>query len=237
MENGKNILDAFLTSGISELNYVETFINMLITATLSLIIRFYYVRFGQSLTNRSTFSSNFVIIAMTTMLIISIIKSSLALSLGLVGALSIVRFRTAIKDPEELGYLFLNISIGLGMGANQKVVTVFGLVIVLLCISLNYLLFKRKKNEIQENFYLTVSDSTTIDYATLTSKIIEILCQNTSQLKLKKMDYQSKTENSSTGFELSFSTQFKKIEDLMKAVAAMKNLSPTLDVSYVEMDA
>ncbi len=51
-----------------------------------------------------------------TLLVISIVKSSLALSLGLVGALSIVRFRTAIKDPEELIYLFFSIAIGLGMG-------------------------------------------------------------------------------------------------------------------------
>jgi len=48
---------------------------------------------------------------MTTMLVISIVKSSLALSLGLVGALSIVRFRSAIKEPEELVYIFLSMAI------------------------------------------------------------------------------------------------------------------------------
>ena len=52
--------------------------------------------------DRSLFSKNFIFISLTTMLIITIIKSSLALSLGLVGALSIIRFRTAIKEPEEL---------------------------------------------------------------------------------------------------------------------------------------
>ena len=58
-----------------------------------------------------------------TVVVISIVKSSLALSLGLVGALSIVRFRSAIKEPEELAYLFLSIGIGLGLGAGQRVVT------------------------------------------------------------------------------------------------------------------
>ena len=48
------------------------------------------------------------------MLIITVVKTSLALSLGLVGALSIVRFRSAIKDPEELLYLFFSIAIGIG---------------------------------------------------------------------------------------------------------------------------
>ena len=48
-----------------------------------------------------------------------IVKNSIALSLGLVGALSIVRFRAAIKEPEELTYLFLVIATGLGTGSGQ----------------------------------------------------------------------------------------------------------------------
>ena len=58
---------------------------------------------------------------MIVFFVILIVKSSLALSLGLVGALSIVRFRTPIKEPEELIYLFLAIAIGLGFGAGQIV--------------------------------------------------------------------------------------------------------------------
>ena len=62
-------------------------------------------------------------ISLTTMFVIAVIKQSLALSLGLVGALSIIRFRTAIKDPEELANLFFAISIGIGLGANQVEIT------------------------------------------------------------------------------------------------------------------
>ena len=57
---------------------------------------------------------------MTTLLVIAVVKSSLALSLGLVGALSIVRFRTPIKEPEELAYIFLAIALGLCLGADQS---------------------------------------------------------------------------------------------------------------------
>jgi hypothetical protein len=63
-----------------------------------------------------------------------IVKSSLALSLGLVGALSIVRFRAAIKEPEELVYLFLVIAIGLGCGANQLIITTVGIIFALILI-------------------------------------------------------------------------------------------------------
>ena len=67
---------------------------------------------------------------MTTMLIITIIQQSLALSLGLVGALSIVRFRAAIKEPEELSYLFLCIAMGLGFGANQRIISIISFVFI-----------------------------------------------------------------------------------------------------------
>ena len=73
-------------------------------------------------------------VGITTFIIISIVKSSLALSLGLVGALSIIRFRTAIKEPEELGYFFMAISIGLGLGANQLYPTIIGFVVLVMVI-------------------------------------------------------------------------------------------------------
>lgn len=76
----------------------------------------------------------FLLLVPSMILIITIIKSSIALSLGLVGALSIVRFRTPIKEPEELLYIFVAIAVGLGLGANQVMVTMlgFGVIVVAL---------------------------------------------------------------------------------------------------------
>src|SRR5512133_2012578 len=90
---------------------------------LSLIVAAYYTRYGASLSNRSQFAPTLPMLTLITLLVITIVKSSLALSLGLVGALSIVRFRTAIKDPEELIFLFFAIAIGLGLGADQRIPT------------------------------------------------------------------------------------------------------------------
>lgn len=103
---------------------------------LSTILSAVYYYTSNSVSNRSRLASTFPITALTTMLIISIIRSSLALSLGLVGALSIVRFRSAIKDPEELVYIFLTIAMGLGFGANQAALTTafFTIIIVVMLI-------------------------------------------------------------------------------------------------------
>lgn len=90
-----------------------------LSAVSSFIIKLMYINFGRSLNNRIMFSNIFLLLGVVTCVVIIIVKYSLALSLGLVGALSIVRFRAAIKEPEELVYLFLIIAIGLAYGANQ----------------------------------------------------------------------------------------------------------------------
>ena len=71
------------------------------------MIKLSYVKISNSLNDKEHFSEIFVPLAIITTLVITVVKFSLALSLGLVGALSIVRFRAAIKEPEELVYLFL----------------------------------------------------------------------------------------------------------------------------------
>ena len=94
-------------------------LNLAVGALLALVLRWHFRRFGSTLSNRGEFDQVFPFVLLTTVLIITVVKSSLALSLGLVGALSIVRFRTPIKEPEELIYLFLAIALGLGYGAGH----------------------------------------------------------------------------------------------------------------------
>ena len=120
--NAKNI-------NIDSLNFV---FNLLLAFIFSIALTFIYNKYSNSLSNKKIFSNNFTLIITTTTLIITVVKSSLALSLGLVGALSIVRFRTPIKDPEELAYLFLAIALGLGLGANQRYITIGGFCIILI---------------------------------------------------------------------------------------------------------
>ena len=128
-------------------------INLAIGAVLSLVLRWHFKQFGSTLSNREEFAQVFPFVLLTTVLIISIVKSSLALSLGLVGALSIVRFRTPIKEPEELAYLFIAIAMGLGLGANQTVNTVVAGLVILLIMAL----FKRQRKDLgDKNLYLSI---------------------------------------------------------------------------------
>ena len=94
-----------------------------LVAVLGILIQLHYRRMGGSLANRQSFGPVLPFLALTTFLVISAVKSSFALSLGLVGALSIVRFRTPIKEPEELAYIFLAVATGVGAAADQRVLT------------------------------------------------------------------------------------------------------------------
>ncbi|MBN1978504.1 MAG: DUF4956 domain-containing protein, partial [Anaerolineae bacterium] len=123
-----NVLDLTAPAPLS-LTTLAT--NLLLCIVLSSAVAWFYTRYGRSLSNRAKFARTLPVLALTTVLIISVVKSSLALSLGLVGALSIVRFRTAIKEPEELLYLFMAITIGLGLGADQRLPTILAIVVIL----------------------------------------------------------------------------------------------------------
>ena len=106
---------------------VKLIINIILGGFMALFVRALYRRFSSTVSNRDSFSSLFPLLTITVISVIFVVKSSLALSLGLVGALSIVRFRAAIKEPEELIYLFFCIALGLALGADFRIVAFMGL--------------------------------------------------------------------------------------------------------------
>lgn len=115
--------DFFGESALRDLDWGPVLLNLGLVLLLGQILAWHYLRFSPVLSNKRKLARIFVFLAATTMLVISVVKTSLALSLGLVGALSIIRFRTPIKEPEELAYLFLSVAIGIGLGADQRLAT------------------------------------------------------------------------------------------------------------------
>jgi len=140
----REYLNFFLNDQI-QINLLSFVQALLLAGFLSFIIQITYLKFSNSLSNKFDFSKNFIILGLTTTLVITIVKSSLALSLGLVGALSIVRFRAAIKEPEELVYLFLIIATGLGCGAGQLRITLIGTLFSILIVIIFSTFWKKNK--------------------------------------------------------------------------------------------
>lgn len=123
-------------------NIPELMLSITAVIILSLIVSFYYFKFGSSMSGRSQIAKSLVLLSMVVFMVISVVKASLALSLGLVGALSIVRFRTPVKEAEELIFLFFAIAIGLGIGANHIFFTSF---VIIISLVVHYFINVRKK--------------------------------------------------------------------------------------------
>jgi uncharacterized membrane protein YhiD involved in acid resistance len=216
--------DNYLTHAQAPISSVEFFVSLALTAITAYVIKRVYVKFGQALSNRSNFGNIFIPLAMTTMIIITIVKSSLALSLGLVGALSIIRFRAAIKEPEELIYLFICIAIGLGYGANQINITIIGVLMVVVAVAIvRKSAFKVEKTNVM---YLTISkkSKTRLDL----EKILELLEQNSFEVDLKRLD-----ESPSTN-EASFITAFQDKAQLLQLRDDLFNLDDQLEVTFLD---
>jgi len=216
--------EEYLAGSAPQIGLFMFIINLILTGTFAFVLSLIYIRYGFSLSNRDLFSRNFVLIAMTTMLIITIVKSSLALSLGLVGALSIIRFRAAIKEPEELAYLFITISIGLGFGANQGFITAIGLIIMILSI----ILLQKTKYNLFENQNLQMVISISGSKKISIDSIIEILSKNCSRVDLKRIDEVDEK------IEVSLHVDFNNIKDLSSAKKSLFELDNSLRFSFLD---
>jgi len=212
------------------INLQNFIISILISIFLSFLVQQFYKRFSSTLSNKEEFSKNFLILAATTTIIITIVKSSLALSLGLVGALSIVRFRAAIKEPEELVYLFLIISIGLACGAGQFQVIIIGIIIILILIFLHSKSTSKIKIKNLDKLSLSI-------ICNFNAKEKEI--ENLKNLLLKKSDFIKlislvKSDSSTT---LNFQIQIKNFQALNSVVNSIQKKNVKVVVAQSDIIA
>jgi hypothetical protein len=217
--NIEDLIDFSLTNPI-DIPLGNFIFNLFLTIVFTIGVSYLYSKYGNSLSNRKSFAKIYPLIGIATFLIISIIKSSLALSLGLVGALSIVRFRAAIKEPEELSYIFFTIAIALGFGANQIYVTIIGFIVFTLFIfSKN--IFEKKTNYDLVKF-LIIESKENIDVVT------NIIKPNVVSLSLKRLE-------SSNGInEYIFNTEVKSFESLTIIKNSISNIDK--DSKFILMD-
>jgi hypothetical protein len=171
----KDLENFFLNSNI-DINFYNFFIGILLSLVLAYLVKFTYIKAGRALNDKDYFSDTFIPLAIVTTLVITVVKFSLALSLGLVGALSIVRFRAAIKEPEELVYLFLVISIGLANGANQFVLSTIATLLIIIFLLARYYYNSKKQQNFRFNadaniLNINITDNTKKNIETVTKKL------------------------------------------------------------------
>jgi len=201
-----------------EVNLESYVIGLLLSIFLAFLVQQTYIKLSTTLSNKKEFSKNFLMLAATTTIIITIVKSSLALSLGLVGALSIVRFRAAIKEPEELVYLFLLIGIGLGCGAGQFLTISIGVIIILILIyAYSRLKFKNDVKNLEKlNFSVLYQYKTNEEDI---EKLKNLITENSKYVKLISL---AKTEtDTSVNFQIQID-EFEKFNRMINLIQDKK---------------
>jgi len=208
---------AQLTSG-APLSLVTLLINLGLGVPLALLLRWHFERFGATLSSRGEFAQVFPFILLTTTLIITVVKSSLALSLGLGGALSIVRFRTPIKEPEE-------IAMGLGLGADQRAATVIAGVAILAVIAL--LRVTRSDRE-KTKLYLSVDLDGGDDESGRIRSLNEVIGRHTRVSDLRRIDSRD------GGVEATYFVDVDDSDHISALIAELKQAFPGIGVSFID---
>lgn len=133
----QNIIDQIsasidLSSQLANLSLPYIFVSMGAAALCGVIIYLVYRFFYRGVVYSDNFNILLIMITVITSFIIMTISANIVLSLGMVGALSIVRFRSAVKDPLDIGFLFWGIASGLTCGAGLYFVALIGTIFVIL---------------------------------------------------------------------------------------------------------
>jgi len=207
------IKNSFLKQFSTDVSTSTILIMLLVTALIGVYIFFVYrVACRKAFYSRS-FAISLVAISMITAIIILTVQSSVVISLGMVGALSIVRFRTAIKDPMDLAFMFWAISVGIICGANLYEIAILGSILITIVILALHLIPNVKPALL---LLVNASDSS------VESKIVEVVAEHTKASRVKSRSITA--EGIDMIIELKSDTQSELIQ-AVSAVESVKNVT------------
>ena len=128
--NFSDIFKSSFLESVTEFSIIDTVIGMVFALILGLFIFVIYKKTFSGIMYSSGFAMSLIGLSLVTTLVIMAVTSNVVLSLGMVGALSIVRFRAAIKEPMEIVFLFWSLAVGIVIGAGMIPLAVIGSVII-----------------------------------------------------------------------------------------------------------
>lgn len=176
----KSVLESggFLQS-VSAETIVRAAVNILLALIIGLVLYVLYRKTYSGVVYSHSFAVSLAGMAVMTCTIIVTIQSNVVLSLGMVGALSIVRYRTAVKEPMDLMFLFMAVATGIATGAGMFYIAVMAIVIMTLLL----FLLRRRKHQRDEMYILLVHYTG----EGMDDKIRRALGTNPYQIKSKTM--------------------------------------------------
>ena len=201
---------------------------LVLGGALALYIRLLYRRCGSSPSDSDSITRVFPLLTLVTIGVIAVVKSSLALSLGLVGALSIVRFRAAIKEPEELVYLFLCIGVGLALGAGQPLLAVVLVVVATFFIVGMYATGRGKR---EQSLLLTITGDPHLHFRDGEAGVLSAVDQLVGQYTLQRLDIENGRG------QMRIALRPSTARDTAALITRLRDRLPDCEFSYVNMNS
>ncbi len=213
-----DIFKSSFLENVTSVSLLDMALALVLAFGVGLFIFFIYKKTYAGVMYSSSFGVTLIALTMITTLVILAVTSNIVLSLGMVGALSIVRFRTAIKEPMDIAFLFWSIAVGIVLAAGLIPLAVFGSVVI----GVILLVFANRKDN--SNPYIVVLSCEGNESE---KSAAEFLAQHT-----KKCTVKSKTARKG-GVELNVEVRLKDDNtDFINALADMPGVQNAVLVSY-----
>jgi uncharacterized membrane protein YhiD involved in acid resistance len=168
------------------LTFPDVLLNLFVALFCGLIISIVY-RFVY---NGPSYSPNFVnsitLLTLITALVIMVIGNNLARAFGLVGAMSIIRFRTAVRDTLDIVFIFYALAIGMASGVGLHGIAIGGTVVVNLVIIL--LIKSRMAKPTKQHYLIQINYCSAIDYEVEINSTLQQFCRNVKLISIKNID-------------------------------------------------
>lgn len=214
-----DLFSSDLLISVASFSVPDMLISMALAFVVGLFIVFIYKKSFTGVMYSSGFAISLVAMSLITTMIIIAIGSNLILSLGMVGALSIVRFRSAVKDPLDIAYIFWAISAGIVLGAGFIPLAVFGSVFIGIV-----LYFFSSKKPRDKPYILIVNCA---------DESVEKSVNSLLESSVKKLVLRSKTIDTSGNIELTAEVRLPKMEsEFVNKVSDIPGVSNAVLVSY-----
>ena len=208
-------LSAYFAEQVASLTPMKVVIALALGFLVGVIIAFVYKKCYRGVLYSPTFAMTLVMLTLITTPVVMCIKSDLSLSMGMVGALSIVRFRTAVKDPMDTAYMFWALTMGILLGAELYIIAL----VVVLGISVVLFLMTFVKFTNPNAYLLVLHYDEEAEY--------DINQQLRRMVKQRRLRSKTVTR---TGAEMTFEVRLDNKQDL---VAAMLNIDGVHDATLV----
>jgi hypothetical protein len=211
---------------ISQASLANLFLNLALGLAMSLVLSWYYVRFGRSLANRTLLAATLPVLTLVTLMLIADSRAATGLKLGVLSALAIVRFRTAIRDPEEILFLLIAIVIGLGLSIGQQIPVLAGFVVIMAILLARN--FHKQAGRYSHNLYLSID----LENEQAEDRILEEV-NRTLHRDLSKLNLQRK-EKQGSALRMTYNLAIGDQKTLMAVMDNLKLTFPDGSISLVQ---